>query len=234
MQKFYIPKLYLAGYIRDFDRTASQYGLSSRTLSKGGTLTAPGVINNTAHYIRSGIVHLSLAHSSGNLKSLTFFGPGTIFPLGVVPHENLIDYEMVLRATTDIEVYSFSYPQLRELCVHDGELAAQILEQNCDFIGYLFYQDMNHAYAPTRIRVCDILYLFMRSIRAENRDIPLNQYELANLAGISRAQLERVIRELKEEKVIKTQRGNIHVESVERLLESCSSDIQSIDVYVGA
>lgn len=123
MKKFLVPSFYINNYIRDFDAVAQAHGLKGHRLSKGSLLTIPGTINNTAHYVCSGIVHLSLSHSSGNTKSLFFYGPKTIFPLGVVPHENPIDYELVLQAFTDIEVISFSYPVLRQLCVENGELA---------------------------------------------------------------------------------------------------------------
>ena len=115
MKDFYIPRLYLSGFIRDFDDIAEKYRLERRSYKRGESLTEHGIINNTAHYIRSALVLLSLTHSSGNLKPLVFFGPEPIFPIGVVPHENLIDYEMIMLAMTDVETYSFSYPTLVSL-----------------------------------------------------------------------------------------------------------------------
>ena len=44
-------------------------------IRKGSYLTQYGVINNTAYYIKNGIVHLSLGHEQGK-KSLNMFGPG--------------------------------------------------------------------------------------------------------------------------------------------------------------
>lgn len=225
MQDFSVPKLYLSGYIKGFDKHIRAHSLTRRFYKKGELLTVHGEINNTAHYIHSGIFHLSLTHSSGNLKSMNFFGPETIFPLGVVPHENLIDYEMVIRAFTDVEVYSFPYPVLRQICVEDGETAAMILEQNCDFIGYLFYQDMNHAYAPTCIRVCDILYLYLESIKPLHDVISISQEELAHLVGVSRPQLERVLKGLREQHMIATTRCSIQVIDRPLLRASCSADL---------
>ena len=53
--------------------------------------------NNTAYYIKNGIVHLSLGHEQGK-KSLNMFGPGTIFPVGVEIHEFRVEYEMIIQA----------------------------------------------------------------------------------------------------------------------------------------
>lgn len=226
MQEYYVPRLYLSGFIPGFEEIAKQYKLERRFYGRGTSLTKRGVINNSAHYIRSGLVHLSLNHSTGHVKSLVFFGPETIFPLGVVPHENLIDYEMIMRAVTDVETWSFSYPTLRKMCVENGELAARILEENCEMVGYLFYQEMNHAYMPTEIRVCDILYLLMENLKPEDQTIMLKQEELANMVGISSTQLERILKDLRMEQIIETARGKIKILDVSKLRGRCSTELR--------
>ena len=223
------PNLYLSGYIRCFSGKEEEYGLTRKKYKKGDLLTVPGTINNTTHFIHSGMMHLSLTHSSGNVKSLVFYGPKTIFPLGVVPHETPIGYEMELRAFTDMEVTSFSYPMLRHMCVDDGELAAEILEQNCEFISYLFYQDMNRAYTSTPEHVCDILYLYLLNVEPKDSIIPLSQTDLASLVGISRAQIERILKSLRESQVITTMRGSIQITDVKKLFEACSADIRGFN-----
>lgn len=221
------PKIYLSDYIRDFSDKEARYGLTRKKYTAGELLTVHGVINNTSHFIHSGMLSLSLTHDSGNLKSLVFYGPNTIFPLGVVPHETPIGFEMILRAFTDVEVTSFSYEQLRQMCAEDGEFAAQILEQNCDFIGYLFYQDMNRAYTSTPEQVCDILYLYLLDVQPENYVIPLSQADLANLVGISRQQVERILKHLREQKILSTKRGRIQIDDIRLLYHACSNDIRS-------
>ena len=155
-----------------------------------------------------------------------FYGPRTIFPLGVVPHENPIDYEIVLEAFTDIEIISFPYPVLRELCVENGELAAQLLEENCDSVGYLYYQQMNHAYSPTMVRACDVLYIYLVSFHPPNGVISLSQKELADLIGCSTAQLERILSALRGEGVINTGRGKLTVPELSKLAEKCSDSLR--------
>lgn len=226
MKDFYVPRLYISGFIRDFDSKAKKYGLHRKRYAKGETLTDRGTINNHAHYICSGLVHLSLIHSSGNMKSIMFFGPGAVFPIGVVPHENVIDYEMIMLAMTDTETYKFSYPSLRQMCVDDGEFSAQILEENCRLIGYLFYQEMNNAFSPAMIRVCDILYLMLSNMDTDGNTINIRQEDLSSLVGISSAQLERVLKDLRERRIITTSRGKIHIPDAERLRAQCSTELR--------
>lgn len=219
------PSLYLAGHLKDFESIAARYGLHRHFYPKGSILTTAGQINNTSYYTCSGILHLSLTHSSGKSKGVVLFGHGTVFPIGVVPHENPIDYEMVLTAVTDVWVYSFPYPILRRMCVENGEFAAQLLEENCDFIGYLFYQEMNQSYTSTYTRICDILYLYDQTIRASS-ELFLTQAELAELAGTSVPQLERALKTLRDAGIIETARKRFIIKDPQLLLAQCSEDLR--------
>ena len=222
---FQHPSLFLSGYLKNFDPIAAQFALRRRVYRKGSVLTTAGEINNTAHYICSGMVHLSLTHSSGKRKGVALFGAGTVFPIGVVPHENPIDYEMTLTAVTDIEAYSFPYPVLRKMCVANGEFAAQLLEENCDFIGYLFYQEMNQSYTSTYTRICDILYLYDQTVRTST-ELSLTQAELAELAGTSVPQLERALKSLRAAGIIETSRKQFIIRDLQKLLAECSDDLR--------
>lgn len=110
-----IPSIYLANYLNDFEDVILNYEVQKTQIRKGSYLTQYGVINNTAYYIKNGIVHLSLGHEQGK-KSLNMFGPGTIFPVGVEIHEFRVEYEMIIQALTDCEVYKMSYPTLKKVC----------------------------------------------------------------------------------------------------------------------
>lgn len=200
--------MYVSGFFDSFELKAASYNLRKHLYRKGDILTDKGIINNSSHFICSGLVNLSLIHSSGSVKSIMFFGPGTVFPLGVVPHENIIDYQMVMTALTDTTAYKFSYPMLRKMCVDDGAFAAKILEENCRIIGCLFYNEMNNSFLPSEIRVCDTLFLLLDSFPDNHNCIHITQEDLRSLAGISSAQLERVLRDLRSKKIIRTLRGN--------------------------
>lgn len=219
------PSLFLSGYLKDFAPLAERFGLTRRFYSKGSILTTAGEINNTAYYVCSGLMHLALTHSSGKRKGVVLFGKDIVFPMGVVPHENPIDYEMILTAVTDLEVYAFSYPLLRKMCVQSGEFAAQLLEQNCDFIGYLFYQEMNQSYTSTYTRICDILYLYDQGV-PDSAEISLTQAELAELAGTSVPQLERALKALRAAGIVETSRKRLVIRDLPRLLLECSDDLR--------
>ncbi len=219
----YLPSFYKSGYIKNFDKTVNQYQLKKVFYKKGSILTTPGVINNTAYFLKEGILHITLTHSSGKEKGIGLYGPETIFPLGVVKHENPIDYEMVISAVTDVEVYEFSYELLRKMCVNDGELAAMILEENCDFIGYLFYKEMNQSFESSYTSICDFLYVYSQL----EVDISFTQNELADLVGSSIKQVERTFKDLREKKVIRTSHKKIEILDIRELLKYCSDTMKT-------
>lgn len=221
------PSMFFDHYLKrdEFLVLAKRFGLSCQRYPKGSVLTTPGQINNTTYYIRSGILHLSVTHSSGKRKGIALLGEDTVFPMSVVPHENPIDYELVLTAVTDLQAYAFPYPVLRRMCVESGEFAAQLLEQNCDFVGNIFYQEMNQAYSTTCTRVCDVLHLYSQIV-AHEKEFTLTQAELAELAGTSVPQLERTLKALREAGIIETSRKRFIIKDAARLLAQCSDDFQ--------
>lgn len=221
-----IPSIYLANYLNEFEDLILRYEAGKKIFPKGAYLTQYGVINNTAYYIKKGLIHLSLGHEQGK-KSLNFFGPGTIFPVGVEVHEFRIEYEMILQALTDTEVYQIPYPTLRKIAEENGTFAGELLRENCDFIGYLFFDTINQTFEPCLARICDILYLYLTKVHPLKMQVPLTQAELASIAGASQAQMERSIKMLRKEEILDTSRKRITILNPQKLLAHCTVGMQS-------
>lgn len=219
------PCLYLENYVDEFDRYLKDNAEGFRAIKSGERLTDYGVINNTAYYIRKGIMHLSLGHDKG-VKGLTFFGPGTLFPIGVERHEVRGEYEMILTAMNDLEAYTFSYPKLKQMVKENGPLGAAILKQNCDFIGYLFFDTINTAFESSVSRIADVFYLYLDKINPHQDVISLSQEDIAQLTGVSLAQVERVVQILRKDDVLQTGRRKILILDRRSLLDHCSSGMK--------
>lgn len=227
MQKS-LPSILVQDKVHHFTDCIKKYHLTKRVIKKGELLTEYGVINNTAHFVEKGIMQLDLLNNDGEVKSVALFGKGSIFPLGVEPHENYQDYEMVLTAFTDMVVYSFPYTLLREMCRNDGELSAEILGENCEFVGLLFYSIMNDNFNSILRKIADMLFLQYYFISKSN-SLLITQKELTKWCGGSRAQVERCIKQLKEEKIIAVEYGKIKILDKEKLLECCSDYIAKLE-----
>ncbi len=223
-----LPSILIQGKVKSFDEIANDYHLIKRNIKKGEVLTEYGVINNTSHFVKDGIMQLDLLNSTGEIKSVALFGKESVFPLGVEPHENYQDYEMVLTAFTDMTVYSFSYTFLKEICINNGKLSAEILGENCEFVGLLFYSIMNDNFNSILRKISDMLFLHYCFI-SKSSSLMITQKELTNWCGGSRAQVERCIKQLKEDKIISVTYGKIQIINKGKLLNYCSDYIARID-----
>lgn len=220
-----IPSIYLSNYLQEFEDFILQYPVERKLYKKGEYLTNYGVINNTAFYIKSGVIHLSLGHDQGK-KSLNLFGAGTIFPVGVELHEFKIEYEMIIQAFSDVEIYQMPYPLLKKMVQDNGKFAGELLRENCDFIGYMFFDSINQTFEPCLSRICDILYLYLTKVEPVGAIIPFSQSELASIAGASQAQIERSIKILKKEEILATSRKQIVILDKDKLLAHCTLGLQ--------
>lgn len=222
-----IPSIYLSNYLNEFEDIILKYDVKKKMFKKEEYLTKYGVINNTAYYVKSGIIHLSLGHDQGK-KSLNMFGVGTIFPVGVEIHEYKAEYEMIIQALMDTEVYIIPYPELKKITQENGKLAGELLRMNCDFIGYMFFDSINQTFEPCLTRICDILYLYLTKVHPTSPVILMSQAALANIAGASQAQMERSIQVLRKEKVLSTSRKQITILDLDKLLAHCTLGLQNM------
>lgn len=223
-----IPNFYINNEFQDFTDLFENPNFQLFKLKRGQVLTTLGKVNNTSYFIKKGIIRFSLINSDGKEKTISLFGKNEIFPIGVKTHHHKMDYEMVLTAFTDLEIYKFSYSQLRELTIQHPKLASRLLEVDCDFISYLFYITTSLAFSNVLTRISDILFLSIPENRREHQvevDIIINQGQLSALAGASQPEVERALRTLRKNSIIKTNRGKITIQNITKLKQHCSANI---------
>lgn len=222
-----IPSFYFSNKFSHYKDIIQKYDIQRVKFSKNSFLTNHGEINNTAYYINSGILLLSLGHEKGGEKSLALFGPGSIFPIGLTDHKYKMDFEIILRAFSDLDVYKFSYLTLRKMTCDNHDLAIDLLEQDCDFVSYLFHDSVSQAFESCTTRLCDVLYLYFVNTQTENNTINISQSSLANFTGASKAQIERALKELRDLKILETSRNKIIILNLEKLLTKCSENVRN-------
>lgn len=222
------PNFYIAHEFDDFKELFKKQNFEHRKIEKGTVLTNKNAINNTAYYIISGVMRFSLIREDGKEQTISLFGPGETFPIGVVKHNHKMDYEMVLTAFSDLEVYQCDYLQLRKLAGDNPELALKLLESDCDFVSYLLYLSTSLAFNSCIMRVCDVLYLSIPTeMRNKQKDasVTINQELLTTFVGASRPEVERALRSLRQEKIIETGRNRIFIPNIKKLRNMCSSNL---------
>lgn len=220
-----VPSIYLADYMQDYENFVRSYDVDMVSFRQGDVLTQYGVVNNHAYFLRQGILHFLLGHEKG-VKALNFFGPGAIFPLGVRTHDYLMEYDMILEAATDLHAYRIPYSVLGRMVTENGDFGRDLMAENCDFVGYMLLDTINHTFEPVLTRTCDVLYLYIMKIQPDKQDIALSQQELANLVGTSTSQMDRCIKTLRRMGIIETSRKHLYVLDTKELLAHCTLQMQ--------
>lgn len=84
-------------------------------------------------------------------------------------HQIRVEYEIIIQALTDCEVYKMSYPTLKKIATENGTFAGELLRENCDFIGYMFFDSINQTFEPCLVKFAisytSILQKSTRSLR---------------------------------------------------------------------
>ncbi len=219
MKKIKNPSFYFAHKFEPYANYFIHKDVEHLQFEPGKELTSPGTINNTSFYIEQGCVEFSLTHEKGAEKVLAIFGQGSLFPIGLVEHNDRMDFQITLRALTPIAVRKFPYLVLRQFAEKHPNFAMALLEENCDFISYLFHNAISQAYSPVQQHLAGILLLLGQSELSLDGNIYVTQELLANLSGASRAQTERALKALREKNIIETNRKHIRIISYEKLTE---------------
>jgi cAMP-binding proteins - catabolite gene activator and regulatory subunit of cAMP-dependent protein kinases len=228
MSETIIPSFYFSNKFTIYESIIQTHDVHSAAYPKDALLTNYGQINNTAYYIKSGILMLSLAHEKGLEKTVALFGPGSIFPIGLTNHTYKMDFEIILRAFSNLDVYKFSYLTLRKMAEEHHDLAIALLEDDCDFVSYLFHDSVSQAFSPCITRLCEVLYLYLASTDPIDLTIHISQSFLSNIVGASTAQIERALKELRERSILTTGRQKIIILNKNALLSYCSDTIRNL------
>ena len=64
------------------------------------------------------------------------------------------------------------------------------------------------------------------STNIKDNILELSQSFLSNIVGASRAQIERALKELRDEKILETSRNKITILNLENLLDYCSDNVR--------
>lgn len=221
MSKYYFEKDFkeFETYIKKFRMVKKHYHQKQIISSQGETL-------KNGYYIQSGIMQLKIGNELGKEKTLAFFGPGSIFPLGVNEHHYAMEYAMTEIAFTDVIACEFNFTELRRMVMENSDLSLKMLEHYCDFVSFLFYEIASQSYDSTLIRIANIIYIFAIKIY-HSHVIGLSQDDIAEIAGVSKIQVARAYKYLREQGIIDSFRNGLKIADVQALQTLCSSDIIS-------
>lgn len=195
-----------------------------RQLDSGDFLWKPDEQLAYIYYIKSGLAKTYIVHETGRRKIISYHGAGTIFP---VFHELdfKIEQSLVTEAITPMKVLAFKRADFKQLVDTVGDIYPHMVSWYARYINLLLYETAHQEYNAGFVKVCNILYLLHTTALAEGlTTLALSQEELAEILGMSRVNLTRHIKRLRDEGIINTSRKRIQILNLASLVAYCSGE----------
>ena len=192
-------------------------GISEKTFAKGSYVCHRGDRLDYWTGVVTGLVKISAISRDGKAMTFAGIGPGGWFGEGSVLKDEPRKYDLVaLRETRQAMLNKATFYWL---CDNSGAfnrfLVRQLNERMGQFIATIEYDRI----LDPRARVArNLSWFFNPVLYPDMRDhIEITQDELALLAGVSRQVVNKSLRALEEEGLLRVEHGRINVIDVERL-----------------
>lgn len=218
------PRYYFADDFRTFYEYFLSQPYTERTFQKGDYLWKPGQpYDRVQYYVSGASVHFS-EHESGRRKIISFHGPGTILP-GYHTTEFRIELSLTTIALSEVKVLEFTIPQFRAMFESNKELAESVVNWYSKYINRFLFETIHQEFNPSQVKLCNLLYLLtMNQPSNSGLVIEMTQEDIADILGMSRVQITRELTDLRNRKIISTNRGRLIVTDLPTLASLCTDE----------
>ena len=218
------PRCFFSEDFRSFQDYFFSQPHRRRTFARGDYLWRPERPFESVHYILSGVSQIYVEPENGRRKIISFHGPGTLFP-GYHRQDYKIERSLITRALSPMEVLEFSKEEFRLMFAHNGDLSAAVVEWYAMYVNLLLYDTAHQEYNSSFLKLCNLLYLLADSpVGGRQGVLYLTQDDLADLLGISRANLTRGLAQLRRQGILRTRRGLVELLDLPALAQCCSEE----------
>lgn len=220
-----LSRFYLYNDFSQFEDLVLRHSDYQRTFSKGEILRDATSSYRTSYYIRKGIAKLCVLNENGSENTLLFFGEGAIHPINCLHNNFLLEESLALVAVTDLEVIAFRSPRILEMTAEDNRMTAAIIEMFDKYSNMLETRIMLYANNDSVGTVSVFLYLYIHYKPNRDNIVNLTQEEIGQLVGISRMQVSRALKPLRDSGIIETHNSFIKILDEEELRTLCSKSV---------
>ena len=219
-----MPRYFFSDDFQQFYEYFLSQPHSQKTFHKGDYLWKPGQPYEKIHYIISGAAIHFADHESGRRRIISFHGAGTAFP-GYRQYDYKIELSLITIALSDMKVLEFTKEQFQNMFETNTALSEQVVNWNSMYINRLLFEIVHQEYNPSFVKICNLLYLLtINQPSCSGLIIDMTQEELSEILGLSRIQVTRGLSELRNQNIISTTRGKVHVVDLPALASLCSSE----------
>ncbi len=159
-----------------------------------------------------------------SILKMTGCGGGTVFP-GYRQNDYKIEFSLTTAALSEMKVLEFTVRQFRTMFETNTALSEQVVNRYSMYINRFLFESIHQAYNSSLVKTGNLLYLLTVNQQSGFEPIiDVTQNELAEILGLSRVQLTRVLSELRHKGIISTARGKVNITDLPALASLCSSE----------
>lgn len=227
-----IPKYYYCADFLPYKDYLIEQCDCIKSFKRGEYLNGAGSNYNTIYYLISGIGYFYVLHESGKRSIISMHGSGDIYPLfrdledGSTPFQ--LERSIFFQAMSDVEVAVFSYKTMKALIDTREDFCHKWIRAYNNYINLLLYRITTSDNDTGATKVCNYLYsmyTYADKPIKENGALHLSQEEIAEMLGMTRIHLSRILNGLVSEKVVTLGRKLITISDFEALKRGCSKEI---------
>lgn len=157
------------------------------------------------YYVKKGFVKKYIISACGHELSLIIYRPGSLFSLSTLfcPNENCFHYQ----AFSDTTLLKISHNVFIEKIFNDKDTLKVLCGRYTLGLNRVCQRLMQAYFSPAKNRVVSALCYFIKLFGTKNGNtiifkLPLTHEDIAGIAGLSRENTTRVLRELKRDNII--------------------------------
>jgi CRP/FNR family transcriptional regulator len=166
--------------------------------------------------VLAGLIRVQVSAADGRTLTVRYCRAGAL--LGVATLYAEVSRPFGIQALSGSELLSLRPVTVREWADRDPRVARALLTEASERVMSFVAEFSGHAFANVRQRIArHLLDLASDHQRPNQLLAPISQQELADAVGTVREVVVRVLRELREEEVVRTGRDGIEIRDPERL-----------------
>lgn len=180
------------------------------------TFHHPGEDSPHLELVLAGLIRVQVSAADGRTLTVRYGRAGAL--LGVATLYAEVSRPFGIQALSDSELLSLRPVTVRGWADRDPRVARALLTETSERVMSFVAEFSGHAFANVRQRIArHLLDLASDHQRPNQLLAPISQQELADAVGTVREVVVRVLRELRQEEVVRTGRDGIEIRDPERL-----------------
>ncbi|EIW00188.1 Crp/Fnr family transcriptional regulator [Thermoanaerobacter siderophilus] len=189
---------------------------------KGSIIFMEGEKGEAIYFVKSGKVKISKTSSIGKEYIIKIMEKGDIFAESILFAGG--EYPATAEAIEDSEVIMLKNQDIENLILKNSEIALSIIKLMAKRLKNVSYIIENLALRDSIGRTASVLLTFAKERGVNVKEgillnLNLNRQDLANIIGISRETVTRVLSQMDKEGIIKLNRNKVIIKDIERLRE---------------